>query len=173
MDTLLQDLRYAVRMIAKSPGIAAIAFLTIGVATGANATVFGFVSALLLRPAPGVVEPGSLISVFTSDYSSGPYGSSSYPDYLSLKSDAPAFSRMAAELDNSAGNAGVFRPAGRQAGSWAAHHCGRCGAGSARRRRHRLQLVESHACKGSADSRHRAYGQRPHVFNRRRGGRRL
>lgn len=103
MDTLLQDLRYAVRMIAKSPGIAAIAFLTIGVATGANATVFGFVSALLLRPAPGVVEPGSLISVFTSDYSSGPYGSSSYPDYLSLKSDAPAFSRMAAELDNSAG----------------------------------------------------------------------
>ena len=44
-------------MIAKSPGTTAIALLTIGIATGANATVFGFVSALLLRPAPGVADP--------------------------------------------------------------------------------------------------------------------
>ena len=74
MDALLQDLRYAMRMVAKSPGTTAIALLTIGIATGANATVFGFVSALLLRPAPGVADPGSLVSVYTSDYSSGPYG---------------------------------------------------------------------------------------------------
>jgi putative ABC transport system permease protein len=103
MDALLQDVRYATRMAAKSPGLTAIALLTIGVATGANATVFGFVSALLLRPAPGVTDPGSLIAIYTSDYSSGPYGNSSYPDYLSLKADASSFRRMAAQLDQSAG----------------------------------------------------------------------
>ena len=101
MDSLVQDVRYALRMIVKSPGTTAIALLTIGIATGANATVFGFVSALLLRPAPGVADPGSLISIYTSDYSSGPYGSSSYPDYLSLKSDVPAFAQIAAQLDDS------------------------------------------------------------------------
>ena len=101
MDSLVQDVRYALRMIVKSPGTTAIALLTIGIATGANATVFGFVSALLLRPAPGVADPGSLISIYTSDYSSGPYGSSSYPDYLSLKSDVPAFAQTAAQLDDS------------------------------------------------------------------------
>jgi putative ABC transport system permease protein len=103
MESLLQDLRYAMRMVAKSPGTTAIALLTIGIATGANATVFGFVSALLLRPAPGVADPGSLVSVYTSDYSSSPYSSSSYPDYLSLKSEVPAFTQMAAQQDDSSG----------------------------------------------------------------------
>ncbi len=103
MEALLQDLRYAMRMVAKSPGTTAIALLTIGIATGANATVFGFVSALLLRPAPGVTDPGSLVSVYTSDYSSGPYGSSSYPDYLSLKSEVTAFTQTAAQQDDSSG----------------------------------------------------------------------
>ena len=103
MEALLQDLRYALRMIGKSPGITLIAFLTIGVATGANATVYGFVSALLLRPAPGVVDPGSLVSIFTSDFSSGPYGSSSYPDFESLKAETSAFAGMAAQEDNPGG----------------------------------------------------------------------
>jgi predicted permease len=103
MEAFLQDLRYAVRMILKAPGVTVVALLTIGIATGANATVFGFVSALLLRPAPGVVEPRSLVAIYTSDYSSGPYGGSSYPDYLSLKSAAPAFAAMAAEDANPGG----------------------------------------------------------------------
>jgi len=107
MDGFLHDLRYAIRMLVKSPGLTAIALLTIGIATGANATVFGFVSALLLRPAPGIVDPSSVVSIFTSDYSSGPYGSSSYPDYLSLKSDASAFALIAAQQDGS----GIVRSA--------------------------------------------------------------
>jgi predicted permease len=103
MDALLQDLRYAIRMLARSPGTTAVALLTIGIATGANATVFGFVSALLLRPAPGVADPGSLVSIYTSDYSSGPYGTSSYPDYLSLRWEASAFAQIAAQRDDAAG----------------------------------------------------------------------
>jgi predicted permease len=103
MDALLRDLRYAMRMVAKSPGTTAIALVTIGIATGANATVFGFVTALLLRPAAGVADPGSLVSIYTSDFSSTPYGTSSYPDYLSLKSDIPALAQVAAQQDDSAG----------------------------------------------------------------------
>jgi predicted permease len=103
MDAFLQDLRYALRMIVKSPGVTAIALMTIGVATGANATVFGFVSALLLRPAPGVVDPGSLVAVYTSDFSSGPYGGSSYPDYLSIKEEVPALLQASAELADANG----------------------------------------------------------------------
>ncbi|MET0215159.1 MAG: ABC transporter permease [Vicinamibacterales bacterium] len=101
MEGLLQDVRYASRMIARSPGITVVALVTIGIATGANATVFAFVSALLLRPAPAVKDPGSLVSVYTSDFSSGPYGTSSYPDYESIKADARAFADLAAEQDAS------------------------------------------------------------------------
>jgi predicted permease len=103
VDTLFQDLRYALRVLAKAPAFTAITVLTMAIGTGANATVFSFVSALLLRPAAGVKDPSSLIAIYTSDFSSGPYGSSSYPDYLSLKTEATAFTAMAAEQDDATG----------------------------------------------------------------------
>ena len=81
----------------------AIALVTIGMATGANATVFGFVSALLLRPAPGIQDPRTLVAIYTSDYSSGPYGNSSYPDFLSMQQEASAFAEIAAESTNPTG----------------------------------------------------------------------
>ncbi len=102
MDMLLQDLRYALRTFAKTPGFTALALLTIATGIGVNTTVFGFVNALLLKPTPGLREPGSLVSVFTSDYSSGPYGTSSYPDYLSMKSGTPAVQGLAAFSEGSA-----------------------------------------------------------------------
>ena len=101
MISLLQDVRYALRVLAHAPMFTAITVLTMAIGIGANVTVFSFVSALLLRPAPGVAEPASLVSIFTSDYSSGPFGDSSYPDYVSLRSETTAFSAMAAESDDS------------------------------------------------------------------------
>jgi predicted permease len=102
MDALLQDIRYALRGFARSPGFTAAALLTLAIGSGANTTVFGFVNALLLRPAPVVSDPASLYSIFTSDFSSGPYGSTSYPDFLSLQEQAPAFSSLAAYAESSA-----------------------------------------------------------------------
>jgi predicted permease len=102
MDQLLQDLRYAIRSFAKAPGFTALALLTIAVGIGVNATVFSFVNALLLRPAPGVRDPGTLVSVFTSDFSSGQFGTSSYPDYVSIKLDATAFDGLAAFTESAA-----------------------------------------------------------------------
>jgi len=103
MHSLLRDFQYALRVLARAPAFAAITVLTMGIGTGANATVFSFVSGLLLRPAPGVADPSSLVAIYTSDFSSGPYGSSSHPDYVALERDTTAFTAMAAEQDDVTG----------------------------------------------------------------------
>ena len=72
MRSVLYDLRYATRNLVRSPGFVGAALLTLAIGTGANATVFSFVNALLLRPVPGVADPSSLVSIYTSDFSSGP-----------------------------------------------------------------------------------------------------
>lgn len=58
-DHLRQDLRFAFRMLRKSPGFAAVAFVTLAVAIGANAPVFSALDAFLLRPL-NVPHPESL-----------------------------------------------------------------------------------------------------------------
>jgi putative ABC transport system permease protein len=93
--SVIDDLRFAVRSYFKTPGFTVVAVLTLALGTGVNATVFTFVNALLFRPAP-VPDPRTLVSVYTSDFSSGPYGDTSYPDYLTLKSDTSAFEGLAA-----------------------------------------------------------------------------
>ena len=97
MSSVVQDLRYALRTLGRAPVFTAIALVTLAVGTGANVTVFSFVNALLFKPAPGVMDPGSLIAVYTSDFSSGPYGGSSYPDFVSLQQQASAFGDIAGE----------------------------------------------------------------------------
>ena len=100
MDRLIRDVRYGLRSFARSPGLTFVLLLTLAVGTGANATVFSFVDALLFRPAEGVNNPSRLIEIFTSDFSSTPYGESSYPDYLSMQSALTSFERVAAEQND-------------------------------------------------------------------------
>ena len=99
MDSLFRDVRYALRSFSRSPGLTAVLLITLAVGTGANATVFSFVDALLFRPAEGVVAPARLAEIFTSDYSSTAYGDSSYPDYLSIRSSIGSFGQIAAFQD--------------------------------------------------------------------------
>src|SRR5258705_11298490 len=101
METLLHDLRYAVRTLVRTPAWTSMAVLTLAFGTGADAAVFSFVDALLFKGAPGVHPARPLVAVYTSDFSSGPWGGSSYPDYLSFKTDTTAFATLAA-LDDSA-----------------------------------------------------------------------
>src|SRR5262245_23812973 len=96
MQTLWQDLRYGARMMWKNPGLTLIAIITLSLGIGANTTIFSFVNGIALRPIAGVKEPERLVGVYTSDYSSGRYGSSSYPDYADFRDQAEGFSGMAA-----------------------------------------------------------------------------
>jgi hypothetical protein len=96
MNNLLKDLRYAIRSLLKSPSFTIVAVVTLALGIGANATIFSFINGLLLRPISGVERPDRLVAIYTSDYSSGAYGGSSYPDYLDFRSQGNAFTDLAA-----------------------------------------------------------------------------
>jgi predicted permease len=96
MGTLWQDLRYGARMLWKSPGFTGVAVVVLALGIGANTTIFSLINGLLLRPLVGVEAPERLAAVYTSDFSSGRYGSSSYPDYISFRDEAHAFEGLAA-----------------------------------------------------------------------------
>ena len=85
LQTLLHDLRYGMRLIAKAPAFTLVAVLALALGICANTTIFSFVNGLLFRPLSGVREPERLVAVYTSDFSSGLYGGSSYPDYVDFR----------------------------------------------------------------------------------------
>jgi len=99
MNLLINDIRYGVRMILKAPGFTLPAVLALALGICANTTIFSFVNGLILRPLSGVKEPERLVAVYTSDYSSGLYGGSSYPDYIDFRNQANTLDGLAAYED--------------------------------------------------------------------------
>ncbi len=103
-ETWFRDVRYALRQLARSPGFTAVAVLTLSIGIGANTAIFSVVNDLLLRPPAHVVEPERIVSIWTSDFSGPPYGTSSYPDYEAFReqrdvmADVAAFGLVAGNL---------------------------------------------------------------------------
>ncbi len=91
---MLQEIRFAFRMIARSPGFASIAVLSLALGIGANAAIFSLADTLVLRPLP-VVDPGKVMEIATIA-SGQTSGSVSYPDYRDLRGRAQSYDGLVA-----------------------------------------------------------------------------
>jgi macrolide transport system ATP-binding/permease protein len=92
METLLQDIRYALRQLRKSPGFASTAILILTLGMCASVSIFGFVDAALIKPLP-YPDPNRLVEV-TERTDMFPHANLSYPDYLDWKKLNQVFSSM-------------------------------------------------------------------------------
>ena len=92
MISWLQDLRYALRQLRKSPGFTVAAVLTLAMAIGANAVVFSVLNGLILRP----LNVPHAESLYLIERASDKETSQSYPDYLDLRDRNHSFDALAA-----------------------------------------------------------------------------
>src|SRR5215469_4801408 len=110
VETLLQDLRYGVRLLLKHPGFTLVAVATLAIGIGANTAIFSIGNAVLLRPFP-FPQPDRIVMV-----SEGAGGNVSYPNFADWKDDRNLFaSTSAVRGDESYDLTGVGEPERLQA----------------------------------------------------------
>ena len=108
METVLQDLRYGLRTLRKSPGFALIAVLTLALGIGANTAMFSIVNAVLLRPLP-YSDPDRILKLYTS-MPQFKDASVSYPNFLDWQQRSRSFEAMAAFRNDSFNMTGQGNP---------------------------------------------------------------
>ena len=92
MNSVMQDLKYGVRVLLKSPGFTVIAILTLALGIGANSTIFSWINSTVLNPVPGARDSAHL-----GELAAGPDGDPSplsYPDYMDLRAKNRSLSNM-------------------------------------------------------------------------------
>jgi putative ABC transport system permease protein len=94
MTNLWQDLRYGVRVLAKNPGFALIAVLTLAIGIGANTAMFSVVNAVLLRPL-AYKDSDRIVTLSSLWKQTGQHGQVSAPDFRDWHDQSSAFDSMA------------------------------------------------------------------------------
>ena len=92
LESLAQDIRFGLRMLAKSPGVTIVIVVTLALGIGANTAIFGIVNGFLLRPLP--VRDPEQIAVLAIQQKDSPVGSSgfAYPEFVDFREQAKTFS---------------------------------------------------------------------------------
>src|SRR5262245_24827950 len=106
---MLNDLRYALRLIRKAPGFTLVAIASLAVGIGASTVVFSFANGILFRPVQAE-NPEQLVQLFTSNSDGRLYGGSSYADYDDFRT-LPVFDGLLAWSRGRATLSGQERPA--------------------------------------------------------------
>jgi putative ABC transport system permease protein len=94
MSTLLQDLRFGLRMLAKDPGFTAVAVITLALGIGGNTAIFSVVNAVLLRPL-AYRHPDRIVTLSTSWPKYNLYGPVSAPDFHDWHDQSTTYDAMA------------------------------------------------------------------------------
>jgi predicted permease len=95
VETLWQDLRFAARILRKSPGFTAVAVLTVALGIGANTAIFSAVQGVLLAPLP-YREPDRLVTVWLNNFRLKSPTDLSYRDFMDWERGASPFEKMSA-----------------------------------------------------------------------------
>ena len=100
MGTLMQDIRFAIRMLMKEPGFTAVAVLTLALGIGANTAIFSVVNTVLLAPL-AYKDPGRLVMIWGNIPQEGSEGSPVSPAvFATWKAENHVFEEMAASSDD-------------------------------------------------------------------------
>jgi putative ABC transport system permease protein len=108
LEQLVQDIRYGLRMIWKSPGFTAVVVLTLALGIGANTAIFSVVYAVLLRPLP--YQDASRVILLNETTPKVGTVSVSYPNFIDWRNQNHTFSQMAAVHQVGFSITGVSRP---------------------------------------------------------------
>jgi len=114
MNHLMQDLRYTLRVIFRSPGFSLIVILTLALGIGANTAIFSIVNAVLLTPLP-FSDPDRLLVIYEKTPNT-PQGSVSYPNFQDWQRGSKSFSSLAAFRKDNLVLTGEDRPERLHAG---------------------------------------------------------
>ena len=95
MDTIIQDIKFGLRILLKSPSLSIVATIALALGIGANTAIFSVVNAVLLRPLP-FPNPDQLVALFETDKQAGRIrGSHSYPNFFDLRAQNTTFEKVA------------------------------------------------------------------------------